>query len=184
MNNSTVAFWVSVVASTCLVSFPLEAAPKAGPGSSNRPAPSPAPAPGAAERIKAPDAMFARTWAANAAGLLGKSVETCVQEVGEIGGVTSNSPFAVVPLTTGNARGESGGEILALVPLPRMQNFVEKALAAIGKWTVFGERNNPTVTSGTLANVEGELVLVVDGASTDTRGRKPSAILAEQRARK
>ena len=132
-----------------------------------------------------PDLAFAQTWAANAKALVGKPVSTCIQEVLEIGNVASTAPCVVVPVVTGNAKGNVGGEILALVPLPQTESFVKNATASSGgKDTKFGNSAARTVTTGTLAVVEGELVLVVGPSIPVLGGKKPSAMLAEQRGQK
>ena len=133
------------------------------------------------EKKGAPDLAFARTWVANAAALTGKSVATCIQEIGDIGQASSAAPCVVVPVVTGNERGESGGPILALVPITSAQSFVENAASAgSGKITKFGTKVVPTVTNGTFAIVEGEPVLVIGAAVPVLGGKKPSAMLATQ----
>jgi len=140
------------------------------------------PAPAAAQ---APDLAFASTWLANAQVLVGKSMSTCIQEVLDIGNVTSNAPCVVVPVITGNQKGDPGGQILALVPLAETEAFVKNATSSAGsKDTKFGNNMNRAVTTGTLAVVEGELVFVIGPSIPALGNKKPSALLAEQLGRK
>ncbi|MEI6715469.1 MAG: hypothetical protein WCO60_17055 [Verrucomicrobiota bacterium] len=139
----------------------------------------------APEKPAAPDLALAKTWLTYANALVGKSVSTVVQEVLEIGQVTSNAPCAVVPIVTGNEKGELGGEILALVPIAETQAFLDKAtVTADGKATKFGTKSAANVTTGTLVLAEGELVLVIGSTMPVLGGKKPSALLAAQRGQK
>ena len=128
------------------------------------------------------DPAFAATWSADAKTMSGKKVTTCVLTVGEVGAVSGDAAYAIVPVTTGNTRGEEGGEILAVIPAKDLTDFIAKATKVTqGKISKFGSKVTYTPTTGTLATFDGELTFVVGPVPTKL-AKKPSELLADQQA--
>lgn len=134
----------------------------------------------AATAKKSKDPAFALTWTQNAQTYAGKQVTTTILEVEAPGAIAEDAPCAAVKVVTGNARGEAGGDIIALMPAKDLGAFIQKANAVTkGKSGGFGAKITYPTHTPTFATVEGEPVLVF-GDRPKTAGKKPSEILAAQ----
>ncbi len=126
---------------------------------------------------------LAQTWSGNAKTYEGKKVTTYAIEHGELGGVSSDSPYAVVPLTTGTANGEAGDEIAVVVPTAQLQGFISSLAAKkAGKGGAFGGKVQYATVSGTFVTLKGEPALVIGEVTEAVKAIKPSELLATQRA--
>ncbi len=139
----------------------------------------------AATPVKKPskNPALAQTWVANAKTYEGKKVTTSVIEYSDLGSVSSDAPYAIVPIVTGTPGGEAGDEIAAVVPTARLRSFVESlGSKKVGKGGSFGAKVQYASVTGTFVTLGGEPALVIGEVSDAVKAIKPSALLAEQRA--
>ncbi len=131
---------------------------------------------------KSKDTAFALTWTQNAKTYAGKKVTTVILEVEDPGAIAEDAPCAAVKVVTGNARGEAGGDIIALMPAKDLGAFIQKVNAVTkGKSGGFGAKISYPTHTPTFTTIEGEPVLVF-GDTPKTGGKKPSELLAAQQA--
>ncbi len=140
----------------------------------------------AAKPARKGDPMAPETWVAAPAAHQGKTVRTAALRLEEPGLVAGDAPAAALRLEGGNDKGETGGAIIALVPVGQFQSFAEtysKMEAGKGRGG-FGAIAKPKVVAGTFAVVAGEPALLVGlPADAATRLPKPSELLKAQLAR-
>lgn len=136
----------------------------------------------AALKKAAKDNTCAENWKANAKTLGGKKVTTRILEVGEMGLIASDAPYAVIPVSTCDKSGGFGGDLLALIPVKDVEGFAKKVgPQKSGQKGAFGEKITYPEIKGTFAVIEGEPVLVLMPTVPATK-TKPSETLAAQLA--
>lgn len=131
---------------------------------------------------KGKNPALADTWAADTKTYEGKKVTTTVLEIGDFGGVSSDSSHAIVPVITGTAAGDPGAEIPVIVPTAKLKAFI----AGIepkkqGGGGSFGGKVKYATLSATFSMIQGEPTLVYgDDLATAAKAGKPSDLLKAQ----
>jgi hypothetical protein len=137
----------------------------------------------AASKKKAPkDPALAETWAADAKAYEGKKITTYVMDLGDIGEVSSDAAYAVVPVATGTSGGEAGAEIPMLVPTAKLKGLINTlAPKRAGKAGAFGGKVTYAPLTATFVTIQGEPALVFGDVTEAAKKTKPSELLAAQR---
>ena len=128
------------------------------------------------------DPALAETWAADAKTYEGKKVTTYVIDLGDIGEVSSDVAYAVVPVATGTSGGETGAEIPLLVPPAKLKGLITTlAPKRAGKGGAFGGKVTYAPLTATFVTIQGEPALVFGDVTEAAKKTKPSDLIAAQR---
>ena len=123
----------------------------------------------------------AEIWNGAAEKFYGKTVKTFVLGIGAAGTASSDAAAAVVPVETGDANRDPGGNALVLVPPADFSGFAEKfAPRAEGGSSSFGEKIAYRLLAGTFAEVGGENVLLLGVSAAALKDFSPSRALEAQ----
>lgn len=123
----------------------------------------------------------AEIWNGAAEKFYGKTVKTFVLGIGAAGTASSAAAAAVVPVETGDANRDPGGNALVLVPPADFSGFAEKfAPRAEGGSSSFGEKIAYRLLAGTFAEIGGENVLLLGVSAAALKDFFPSRALEAQ----
>lgn len=123
----------------------------------------------------------AEIWNGAAEKFYGKTVKTFVLGIGAAGTASSDAAAAVVPVETGDANRDPGGNALVLVPPADFSGFAEKfAPRAEGGSSSFGEKIAYRLLAGTFAEIGGENVLLLGVSAAALKDFFPSRALEAQ----
>lgn len=123
----------------------------------------------------------AEIWNGAAEKFYGKTVKTFVLGIGAAGTASSDAAAAVVPVETGDANRDPGGNALVLVPPADFSGFAEKfAPRAEGGSSSFGEKIAYRLLAGTFAEIGGENVLLLGVSAAALKDFSPSRALKAQ----
>lgn len=123
----------------------------------------------------------AEIWNGAAEKFYGKTVKTFVLGIGAAGTASSAAAAAVVPVETGDANRDPGGNALVLVPPADFSGFAEKfAPRAEGGSSSFGKKIAYRLLAGTFAEIGGENVLLLGVPAAALKDFSPSRALKAQ----
>lgn len=123
----------------------------------------------------------AEIWNGAAEKFYGKTVKTFVLGIGAAGTASSDAAAAVVPVETGDANRDPGGNAFVLVPPADFSGFAEKfAPRAEGGSSSFGEKIAYRLLAGTFAEIGGENVLLLGVSAAALKDFSPSRALEAQ----
>lgn len=135
----------------------------------------------AAKKKPSKDPAHAETWVADPKTYEGKKVTTSVIEIGGMGMISTASKYAVIPITTGSASGQSGDPVNVIVATSKAEAFVKSLEPKrVKTGGVFGSKAVYTAITGTFVILQGEPALVIDEVKPELKAIKPSALLAKQ----
>lgn len=136
----------------------------------------------ASNKKKSRDPAHAATWAENPKTYEGKKVASFAFEVGDFGQIASDSTYCAVPVTTCNAKGQAGDEIIVILPSAKAQEWIASITPkANGKAGAFGKKVTHAPLNGTYVKLNGESALLIGELNDEVKKITPGKLLESQK---